>query len=114
MRRFLENEFAFTAVLLMFAVALTSNYIQGAPAPACRHMLVTQDAVSVAHGPTIPPDPWAGNLALAHGPTIPPDPWAGNLALAHGPTIPPDPWAGNLATAHGPTIPPDPWAGNPA
>ena len=44
-----------------------------------------------AHGPTMPPDPWAGYAAL-HGPTMPPDPWAGEHR--HGPTMPPDPWAG--------------------
>lgn len=31
-----------------------------------------------AHGPSLPPDPWAGTVAvtrLEHGPTMPPDPW---------------------------------------
>jgi hypothetical protein len=31
--------------------------------------------VVVAHGPTLPPDPWDG--LVAHGPTLPPDPWDG-------------------------------------
>ena len=34
--------------------------------------------VVVGHGPTLPPDPWAGFAATpTHGPTLPPDPWAG-------------------------------------
>jgi hypothetical protein len=36
----------------------------------------------VKHGPSLPPDPWDGNLAVKHGPSLPPDPWDGNLAAA--------------------------------
>jgi len=69
--------------------------------------------VVIAHGPTLPPDPWAGSTEnLTHGPTLPPDPWAGTENIAHGPTLPPDPWAGSTENlTHGPTLPPDPWAG---
>ena len=38
-------------------------------------------------------------LGLMHGPTLPPDPWAGSSLMAHGPTLPPDPWAGSSLTA---------------
>ena len=76
MRRFLENKIALIAILLAFALALASNLVCGAGAPAPHHTLLRQDLVSVLHGLPIPPEPSAGNLALAHGPTIPPDPWA--------------------------------------
>ena len=37
----------------------------------------------IAHGPTLPPDPWAGSTEnLTHGPTLPPDPWAGTENVA--------------------------------
>ena len=55
-------------------------------------LLVMISPVVTGHGPTMPPDPWAGYAAL-HGPTMPPDPWAG-FSAQHGPTMPPDPWAG--------------------
>jgi hypothetical protein len=37
--------------------------------------------VMLADGPTLPPDPWDGNVMLADGPTLPPDPWDGNLSV---------------------------------
>jgi len=74
MRRFLQNTFTLTALLSLFALAVTLG----------------------DHGPTMPPDPWDGIAALRdHGPTMPPDPWDGIAALRdHGPTMPPDPWDG--------------------
>jgi hypothetical protein len=36
--------------------------------------------VNVAHTPTLPPDPWDGNVTIAHTPTLPPDPWDGNFS----------------------------------
>jgi len=110
MSRFFENRIAFIAVVIIFAAGWAWSSGQGGAIPA-GHMLL-EPALTVAHGPTMPPDPWDGNLAMKHGPTMPPDPWDGNLAVKHGPTMPPDPWDGNLAVKHGPTMPPDPWDGN--
>ena len=111
MSRLLDNKLIFAAVIALFALACASNAIQGAGVPVHSHMLLAEP-VNVAHGPTMPPDPWDGNVTIAHGPTMPPDPWDGNVTIAHGPTMPPDPWDGNVTIAHGPTMPPDPWDGN--
>jgi hypothetical protein len=57
MRRLLDSKSLFVAPLFMLAFVLSS------------------------HGPTMPPDPWAGLASVhtpnSHGPTMPPDPWAG-------------------------------------
>jgi hypothetical protein len=106
MRRFFESNFSFFAVLFLFAGALTWNISHGSEALGSGHVFVAPSIavdVRLAHGPTMPPDPW--DLQIAHGPTMPPDPW--DLQIAHGPTMPPDPW--DLQIAHGPTMPPDPW-----
>ncbi|MBZ5624046.1 MAG: hypothetical protein LAQ69_35905, partial [Acidobacteriia bacterium] len=103
MRRLLGNKFAFATTLLAFASAYGWSFQQGSGLLITGHNLATTP-LNIAHGPSIPPDPWAGGNAttlIAHGPSIPPDPWAGGNAttlIAHGPSIPPDPWAGGNAT----------------
>src|SRR5579872_4222377 len=106
MRNFFENKIAFATTFGMFALAFAWNVAQGAQ-PASGRLVLSIQPVVVAHGPMVPPDPWAG--AVGHGPMVPPDPWAGVTKVAHGPMVPPDPWAG--AVGHGPMVPPDPWAG---
>ena len=73
MQRFFENKLAFAAVLVLFVMAVFWNNTQsgGFPAP---DRWATSNAVQLAHGPNIPPDPWDWNKAQ-HGPNIPPDPW---------------------------------------
>jgi hypothetical protein len=106
MLRFFEKKTALLTICSLFTVALAWNTVQGASAAIPDHRLT--NGITVAHGPTFPPDPWEG-VRVAHGPTFPPDPWEG-VRVAHGPTFPPDPWEGVLL-AHGPTFPPDPWEG---
>ena len=108
MRKFFDSKFAFFTVLALFAFAFTWNILHGVSQINSGHILLAPDVVLLAHGPSIPPDPWDG-VRLAHGPTVPPDPWDG-VRIAHGPTVPPDPWDG-VRIAHGPTVPPDPWDG---
>jgi hypothetical protein len=79
MRRFLENKIAFAATFSLFAIAFAWNALQGTAAPAPTHLLLEPEAVTSAHGPSIPPDPWENGL-VAHGPSIPPDPWENGLA----------------------------------
>ena len=76
MRRFFENEnkIAFFAILFLFTAAFAWNSAQGTVVSG--HSMIAAGSVLLAHGPTIPPDPWEG-VRLAHGPTIPPDPWEG-------------------------------------
>ena len=78
MRRLLQSKLAVTDIVLLLGMALAASLLQG---PA---------AVSVASGPTLPPQPWE-NIQLASGPTLPPQPWE-NIQLASGPTLPPQPW----------------------
>jgi hypothetical protein len=102
MHRFLENKVAYAATASLFVIAITSNAMQGSQ-PFTGHMLMQPPPVAVAHGPMLPPDPWAGEskpVTVAHGPMLPPDPWAGEskpVTVAHGPMLPPDPWAGETA-----------------
>jgi hypothetical protein len=107
MRKF-NGKFAFIAVFSVSTFAFTWNVLHGAGTTVGGHTLTASHAVLLAHGPTVPPDPWDG-VRVAHGPTVPPDPWDG-VRIAHGPTVPPDPWDG-VRIAHGPTVPPDPWDG---
>jgi len=93
MSRFVGNKFMFAAIVALFAFACASNAIQGAGV-LVHTATLPAEPVNVAHGPSMPPDPWEGGL-LAHGPSMPPDPWEGGL-LAHGPSMPPDPWEGGL------------------
>ena len=74
----LGNKFAFAATVLAFAIAQGWNAQQGVTAIS-GHNLSALHPIMVAHGTTIPPDPWApgtGGTLVAHGTTIPPDPWA--------------------------------------
>ncbi len=106
MRRFFDNKSSFFAVLFLFVGAFIASVSHDAGVLTEGQRLVVSSlgsGVQIAHGPTVPPDPW--NVQIAHGPTVPPDPW--NVRIAHGPTVPPDPW--NVKIAHGPTVPPDPW-----
>jgi hypothetical protein len=92
MRRFFENEnkIVLFAILFLFTAAFARNSAQGTVDNG--HSMIAADSVLLAHGPSVPPDPWEG-VRLAHGPSVPPDPWEG-VRLAHGPSVPPDPWEG--------------------
>ena len=105
MRNFFNSKSVFFAVLFLFTASFAWNISHGfGTAGGCRLASPAfAPDVRLAHGPTVPPDPW--DVRLAHGPTVPPDPW--DVRLAHGPTVPPDPW--DVRLAHGPTVPPDPW-----
>jgi hypothetical protein len=98
MRTFFASKIAFLAILMIFTAGCICNISQGAAITPADHFFL-EAVPAVAHGPSMPPDPWDGNLALKHGPSMPPDPWDGNLALKHGPSMPPDPWDGNLTRA---------------
>ena len=117
MNRLFENKFAFAAIALVFALALGWNATQGTGLLFPGHATWTSGLVILAHGPSLPPDPWVGGGAgagtdsrslIAHGPSLPPDPWVGGGAgagtdsrslMAHGPSLPPDPWVGGGAGA---------------
>ena len=105
MHSLLENRIVFATVVSAFLLTSAVAFHAGSPNPTGR-CFPTPEVVNIAHGPTMPPDPWEGtsNFTLvAHGPTMPPDPWegTGNVAPKHGPTMPPDPWEGtsNLTVA---------------
>ena len=97
MRKVFASKFAFIAVLFLFTSAFTWNIVDGAGAIVGGHILMAPDAVLLAHGPSVPPDPWDG-VRIAHGPSVPPDPWDG-VRIAHGPSVPPDAWDGVNVTA---------------
>jgi len=91
--RIIASKIAFAITVCAFVVALIWNTSQNTVPAVAGHGILAP--VVIAHGPTLPPDPWAGTENLvAHGPTLPPDPWAGTENIVHGPTLPPDPWAG--------------------
>src|SRR5207237_944906 len=96
MRRFLRNKFAFATTMLAFASAQCWNLSQGGGWSAPGRTCLVLEPKLVAHGPSLPPDPWVGcPTVLAHGPSLPPDPWVGfRKTVAHGPSLPPDPWVG--------------------
>ena len=102
MRGVYSNKIMCVALLSLFAFA--SNLTEGNPLLAGRSLFPSPLANPVAHGPMLPPDPWAGTVTkpvtVAHGPMLPPDPWAGTVTkpvtVAHGPMLPPDPWAGTV------------------
>ena len=56
MSNFLKNKFAQVAVLSLFVFAFALN--AGTPAPSAAP--ATINTVSISHGPTMPPAPWAG------------------------------------------------------
>ena len=80
MSRLLENKLMFAVIFALFALACASNAIQGAGLPVPSHKLLAEP-VNVANGPSLPPDPWDGNVTMANGPSLPPDPWDGNLSV---------------------------------
>lgn len=115
MDKILENKLVVVAAMALFVVALGVNTLMGGSMPAfasCLRFADNDNAATIAHGPTLPPEPWLQKPA--HGPTLPPEPWL--QKPAHGPTLPPEPW-GTSATlkaavstpSHGPTLPPEPW-----
>ena len=128
MRKFLQSNSAYATLFVLFTIALAVNSLSGSALPAFVAGSTTTSYAPDSAGSTAIPDA----RELAHGPTIPPDPWEDNSIqspkprpkpqLAHGPTIPPDPWEDNSIQspkprpkpqlAHGPTIPPDPWEDN--
>ena len=71
MSRFLQNEFTFAAIALVFALTLAFYPAAGdvVPSRGC------EMGPKLAHGPILPPDPWDTNVMVAHGPILPPDPW---------------------------------------
>ena len=79
MPRFFDNKIAFGAIIFVFTIAFAWCVIHGTGMPLPGHFMLDHDSMNVAHGPTLPPDPWEGGL-VAHGPTLPPDPWEGGLA----------------------------------
>ena len=56
MRRFFSAKFALIAFSIVFTSAFTWNIIAGAT--ALGHGLTAPSAVRIAHGPSMPPDPW--------------------------------------------------------
>jgi hypothetical protein len=74
MRRFLDHYLTITAAATLFALAIAWNTSHGGQ-PLLPATLSGAPSVDlVAHGPTMPPDPWDWTQ-VAHGPTMPPDPW---------------------------------------
>ena len=72
MSNFLKSKLVQVAVLSLFLFAIALN--AGSPTPSATPAMV--NTVSISHGPTMPPAPWAGER-IGHGPTMPPAPWAG-------------------------------------
>ena len=93
MHRILDNKYMSAAIMFLFALAFACNTLQGLTPSLPGSVLTGLDTVAVAHGPTMPPDPWEP-VRVAHGPTMPPDPWE-PVRVAHGPTMPPNPWEPN-------------------
>ena len=74
MRRFFESRSVAAATFTLFVLAYSWNATQGTGSVTPGHALFAPDAVLIAHGPGLPPDPWEKTLA-SHGPGLPPDPW---------------------------------------
>ncbi|MGD0499887.1 MAG: hypothetical protein ABSC23_15770 [Bryobacteraceae bacterium] len=92
MQRLAIDRVTVFATLFLLALAFAGIAAQRI-GPAMPGLLLTDPApIQVAHGPTMPPNPWEG-VQVAHGPTMPPNPWEG-VQVAHGPTMPPNPWEG--------------------
>jgi len=71
MRRFFENKMAYTAVVLLFALAFAWNVSHGATAPLSNPLLVSP--VSDVQGSSVPSA--TEPARIASGPTMPPPPW---------------------------------------
>jgi hypothetical protein len=93
MDKILDNKLVVVVAVALFVVALGANSLMGGSMPAFVSCLTFSDsAVNIAHGPTLPPEPWVAKAVKpAHGPTLPPEPWVANV-VNHGPTLPPEPW----------------------
>ena len=81
MRRFFDSKSAFATILFLFAGSISWNITHGSGAIAIGHQFlapVFAPELQLAHGPTVPPDPW--DVRIAHGPTVPPDPWDVRIA----------------------------------
>ena len=74
MRRVLTYEHPCSVLLFLFTLVLALNTVQSTGARVPGPALLAPDAVTLAHGPIMPPDPW-DTLMVAHGPIMPPDPW---------------------------------------
>ena len=74
MHRLLDNKYTVAATIVLFALAFACNTSQGTAPSLPGSALTRLDTVAVAHGPSMPPDPWELNR-VAHGPSMPPDPW---------------------------------------
>jgi hypothetical protein len=83
MRTFFANKMVCGAVLSLFALCFACNIAEGNLLLAGHSLFQPQQSSTVAHGPMLPPDPWAGTvtkpITIAHGPMLPPDPWAGTV-----------------------------------
>ena len=61
MRKFFDNKFAFIAVFSMLTSAFAWNVMHGSSAASSGHFVVAPDVMMLlAHGPSLPPDPWDG------------------------------------------------------
>ena len=60
LRRILENKLVLAAIALTIAVSLGSHAVPRVDVSAGPVLIVPQSGY-VAHGPSLPPDPWAGD-----------------------------------------------------
>jgi hypothetical protein len=60
-----ENRVAFFAISVLLTAAFATSSVAGTVVN--KYPTITADPVLLAHGPSIPPDPWEG-VRLAHGP----------------------------------------------
>ena len=63
MYKFFANKYVFGATALVFALALGWNATQGSELLIPVHGTWMQGLVTIAHGPSLPPDPWVGGGA---------------------------------------------------
>src|SRR5436190_20724725 len=103
MKTFFANKFAFVAIFLLFAFALTWNLAHGDEALSSSHLLPAPVEALIAHGPSVPPT-CDGCVQIAHGPSIPPT-CDGCVLIAHGPPVPPTS-VGCVLAGHAPPVPP--------
>ena len=80
MSRLVENKSVFAMVFVVFALVGAANAIQGAGVAVPSYMPLAEPA-NAAHGATMPPDPWDGNVTVANGPILDPYPWDGNFSV---------------------------------
>ena len=71
MRSFLENKVAYAATVSLFTAALAWNSGHGGISAIPGHLFLPlehSDAEVIAHGPSMPPDPWEGVRVISHDP----------------------------------------------